>query len=124
MRRSLVVLALSGAVLVAGCSGGGADGPVEIVSATWSQSQAIEGFDSTPGETTDTADLDELEEIIETYDLQGDVRLGEQCDGGRTTDLSYLTEGGDEFHIRVEGCDEGDAGSAIDDLVSEWRTGS
>lgn len=124
MRRAVaVIFAVVGAVGLAGCGSGGDEGPVTIVSAHWEQHQAIPDFDSTPGETTDPAELDRLAEIIETHGLQGeDARFGEECDGGRSTELTYVTDTGDEHAIEIEGCDKGDAGAAIDDLVSEWRT--
>jgi hypothetical protein len=92
-----------------------------IESAHWWQFQAIEHFDSEPGEATAPAQLERLAEIIEAHDLLGDVTLGEICEGGRSTTVDYVTDDGDDFTIRLEGCGGGAAADAIDDLVSEWR---
>ena len=117
------MVAVIGALALTACTGGGGDdGPVTITSAHWEQHQAIEGFDSEPGDTTDAAELDRLAEIIESADLQGqDQTLGEDCPGGRSTQLSYVTDTSNEHSIDVGGCDRGEAGDAIDALVTEWR---
>lgn len=123
LRRALVGLAAL-ALLAAGCdAGGGAETDVEIVSATWQQNKAIPDFDSTPGETTDAAELDRLEEILETYDLAGrDVEDGDGCPGSLVTHLEYVTDTGEAYTIIAGGCDVSDAGEAIGILVSGWRT--
>lgn len=123
MRRAVgAVLVAIGAIALTGCQAGGDSGPVTITSAHWEQYQAIEGFDTEPGDVTDAAELARLAEIIEEHDLQGrDQELGEGCPGGRSSDLTYVTDAGDEYRIEVLGCDSGEAGEAIDDLVSGWR---
>lgn len=124
-RRRIAALALLVVSALGACDAGDQphDEALVIESARWQQSQAVPDFDSEPGEMTAAAELERLAEIIESHeDLRGeDVSLGEGCDGGRSTTVEYVTEGGDERSIRLEGCGGGAAADAIDDLVTEWR---
>ena len=119
MRRAPVLL-LATLAAVAACS---APDTSPIVSATWEQSQALPDFDGGPGEVTDPAQLAALAEVLDDHDIEGqDVSIGESCPGSRSTDITYETEDGGEFHVSVDTCEDDEAAQAIDGLVSGWRT--
>lgn len=120
MRRAPVLLLAMVAAVATACT---APDTSPIVAATWEQSQALPDFDGGPGEVTDPAQLAELAEVLDEYDLSGqDVSIGEGCPGSRSTDLTYETEDGGEFHVAVDTCEDDEAADAIDALVTGWRT--
>ncbi|SEE12454.1 hypothetical protein [Ruania alba] len=120
MRRVVGVVAAGVlAVSVAACAEE-ETGPVTIVEATHTQSQAIEDFDTSEQVQTDPAELERLADVLDEHDIRGDAEFGEGCPGGKTTHLEYATED-DRATIVVEGCDAGATGEAIEDLVTSWR---
>ena len=105
-----LLAAAASLLLLAGCQD---PDPMTITSAVYSQDQAIEGFDD-PEQTAQLADL------LHEHGLSGDIELGESCPGGRSTYVDYTTPEG-SYHINVGGCDQGEAGEAIEELISSWR---
>ena len=112
-----LLAAAAGVLLLAGCQD---PDPMTITSAVYSQDQAIEGFDTSEATTDDPEQTAELAELLHEHGLSGDIELGESCPGGRSTYVDYTTPEG-SYHINVGGCDQGEAGEAIEELISSWR---
>lgn len=117
VRRASAV-AFVAALLLAGCQ---APGPMTITRVVYSQDQAIEGFDDSEASTEDPEQTAALADLLAEHGLSGNIELGEDCPGGRSTEVHYTTASG-TFHIDVAGCDSGEAGAAIEGLISSWRT--
>lgn len=98
------------------------DGPPETVlleSATYSQSQAIEGFDGSTYVVTEAEPLAELADVL--ADVDDDVTMVDGCAGGRTTTLDVERVDGVDFTVVVDTCDDDPFAQDVDDLVTRWR---
>lgn len=116
-------LALAVSVGLAGCAKPAAVSASDIEQVTYAQYQALPGFDTTPRTTTDRADIEAFAAILDEYGKSGDVSdQGDQCSGSRSTTVDYAMTDGSAHHIEVGGCNPGDFGRAVDELVSRWRS--
>lgn len=112
-----LLAAAAGVLLLAGCQD---PDPMTITSAVYSHDQAIEGFDTSEATTDDPEQTAQLADLLHEHGLSGDIKLGESCPGGRSTYVDYTTPEG-SYHINVGGCDQGEAGEAIEYLIASWR---
>lgn len=93
---------------------------IDITSATLTQSQAVEDFDAGTYVMTDTAALERLSDILAAYNIVSDATEVGDCDGGRTTVLTW-TSVGSSGTITVDTCSDSDLAADIDELAADWH---
>src|SRR5690606_5156507 len=92
-----------------------------VVLATFSQQQAIPGFDDAVYVVDDAAELDRLAELLRAHGIDGDVVIRLDCDGSRTTTIVWTDPDAEAHDLVVDSCSDDPLRSDVEALVALWR---